>query len=166
MRKTLTTLGLVAVLLLVSALPSAAAPNNKNNADNIIPIVCPEPLGAIEVRPNPGQGLPAWDVETGQHQVAKRFTFDDDVTVEIVEGGEGSASQTFGFVRDFGAEKGNKDLVECTSTVEFVDGPIPLDAEFAGILNADFETDIFEEGQVVTISVVSTFTVLALITGK
>lgn len=165
MRRTLTTLGLVAALLLMVAVPATAAPNNKNNAENVIPLECDGGVGEIAVRPNPGQGLPAWDVETGEHQVAKRFTFSDEVTAQIEDGD--SASQSFGFVRDFGAEKGNKDLVECTSTMEFVDVlPFPLDPEFADVLNADFETDIFEAGQFITFSGTSTLTVLALITGK
>lgn len=152
-------------LMMGLALPATAAPNNKNNADNVIPLTC-EGLNTVAVRPNPGRGLPAWDVESGQHQVAKRFTFNDSVTVEIIDGGEGSASNTFEEVRDYGAEKGNKDLVECVSNRSFVDGPIPLDPGFAAILNADFGTDIFAAGQLVEITVESTLTVLALITGK
>ena len=151
-------------LMMGLALPATAAPINKNNEFNVIPLTC-EGLDTVAVRPNPGRGLPAWDVESGQHQVAKRFTFNDSVTVEIIDGGEGSESNTFGDVRDYGAEKGNKDLVECTSknTFSFVE---ELDEGFAAALNADFGTEIFAAGQVVEITVESTLTVLALITGK
>jgi hypothetical protein len=163
MKRTLITLGLVTASFGLMTSSAIAAPNNKNNADNVIPLECEE-LGEIAVRPNPGNGLPAWDVESGEHQVAKQFTFVDEVTVTI-EGGD-SASTTFSGTDDYGAENGNKDLVECTATFEFNDGPFPIDAEFAAILNADFETDIFEEGQFVTISSTTTLTVLAMITGR
>ncbi len=167
MRKTLSTLGLVAAMLLTSALPATAAPNNKNNADELIPLECDTPIGDVTVRPQPGGGLAAWDVETGENYVAKQFTFTSEVTVQIVDGD--SASATFVDVADFGAAapaNGRKDLVECTNTFEFVDGPFPIDAEFADILNADLETDIFEEGQVVIISGVQTLSILVLKPGN
>ena len=167
MRRTLSAIGLVAAMLLMSALPATAAPNNKNNADNLVPLECDAPIGEITVRPAPGDGKSAWNVETGAHYVAKQFSGTDEVTVQITDGD--SASATFVFVQDSGAEapaNGRKDLVECTNTFSFVDGPFVIDAEFAEILNADFETDIFEEGQEVTISVVSTFNVLVLVTGN
>jgi hypothetical protein len=167
MRKTLSTLGLVVALLLMAALPAMAAPNNANNADDLVPLDCEAPVGdAITVRPVPGEGKSGWNVDTGKHYVAKQFSFRDEVTVEITDGAEASA--TFEFVDDSGAKapaNGRKELVECTDIFEFVDGPFPLDAEFAAILNAEFETDIFAEGQEVTISSISTFTVLLLVPG-
>ncbi len=167
MRKTLSTVGLVAAMLLTSALPATAAPNNKNNTDDLIPLECDAPIGDITVRPQPGNGDSAWNVETGEHAVGKHFTFSSQVTVQIDDGD--SASSSFVDVFDHGASapaNGREDLVECTNTFEFVDGPISVDAEFADILNADLETDIFEEGQAVTISGVQTLTVLVLVPGN
>ena len=164
MRRTFTTLGLVAAMLLTVALPASAAPNNKNNAGNVIPLTC-EGLDTVAVRPNPGRGLPAWDVDSGQHQVAKRFTDSATETWTILEGGEGTVSGSFSNVRDFGAEKGNKDLVECTTGDTFSD-TFSLDDGFAGFLNAEFDTEIFAGGQLVNVSGTFTLTVLALITGK
>lgn len=167
MRKTLLTLGVVAALLLMAAVPATAAPNNKNNADLVIPLECDAPIGEVTVRPTPGNGNPAWNVETGANYVAKQFSSTDQVTVQIVDGDSVSAS--FEFTEDHGASapaNGREDLVECTATFEFVDGPFPIDAEFAGILNAEFGTDIFEEGQFVTISSASTLTILALVPGN
>jgi hypothetical protein len=166
MKRTLLTLGLVASLVLVAAWPATAAPNNKNNADNVIPLECDEPIGPVFVRPVPGNGNPAWNVETGAHYVAKSFANEDEVTVTITDGD--SATETFFNVQDKGASApavGRKALVECTTTFEFEDGPFEIDAEFADILNEDFNTDIFEAGQEVTISGVSMFTVLVLATG-
>jgi hypothetical protein len=166
MRRTLTTLALVAAMLLTVALPAAGAPNNKNNADNVISLDCGE-LGNVMVRPQPGQGNAAWDVDTGENYVAKQFSGIDDVTVAIVDGE--SVSSTFEFFVSYGAEapaNGRKDLIECTDSVDFVDGPFPIDAEFAAILNADFDTDIFAEGQFVTISVESSLTILVLQPGN
>ena len=151
-------------LMMGLALPATAAPNNKNNADNVIPLTC-EGLDTVAVRPNPGRGLPAWDVDSGQHQVAKRFTDSVEETWTILEGGEGTVSGSFSNVRDYGAEKGNKDLVECTLNDTFSD-TFPLDDGFAGFLNGEFDTDSFAGGQLVNVSGTFTLTVLALITGK
>ena len=160
MRRTLTTLGLVAAMLLTVALPASAAPNNKNTT--VLDVTC----GGVDIqlRPNPGRGGPAWDVATGEHQVAKRFTSSETVTATIVDGGSASFSNET--VMDMGAEKGNKDLTVCTTGDTF---DIPLgviDAGLAGALNADFGTNIFEEGQEVVITVEFDLTVLAIFPGK
>jgi hypothetical protein len=167
MRKTVTALALVVVLLLVAALPATAAPNNRNNAE-AVPLDCGAPIGdAISVRTVPGEGASGWNVETGEHYVAKAFSFQQEITVKITDGAE--INVTFGDSEDFGAEApaiGRKELVECTDRVEFEDGPFTIDAEFAALLNADLQTDVFAEGQEVTISLTSTFTVLILIPGN
>lgn len=167
MRKTATTLVLVAGLVLMAALPATAAPNNKNNAD-LVPLDCGAPIGdAISVRTVPGEGASGWNVDTGEHYVAKAFSFHQEITVKITDGAE--VMVTFEDTEDFGAEapaKGRKDLVECNDTFEFEDGPFTIDAEFAALLNGELQTDIFEEGQEVTISSTSTFKVLILIPGN
>jgi hypothetical protein len=167
MRKTVTTLALVAALVAMAALPATAAPNNKNNTE-VVPLDCGAPIGdAISVRTVPGEGASGWNVETGEHYVAKAFSFQQEVTVKITDGAE--INVTFEDTEDFGAEapaNGRKELVECTDSFEFEDGPFTIDAEFAALLNADLQTDIFEEGQEVTISLTSTFRVLILIPGN
>ncbi len=164
MRKTVTTLAVAAAMVAMAALPATAAPNNKNNAE-VVPLDCGAPIGgAISVRTVPGEGASGWNVDTGDHYVAKAFSFEQEVTVRITDGAE--LTVTFGDTEDFGATapaKGRKELVECTDTFDFEDGPFTIDAEFAALLNADLQTDIFEEGQEVTISLASTFTVLILI---
>ena len=167
MRKTVTTLALVAAMVAMAALPATAAPNNKNTTE-VVPLDCGAPIGdAISVRTVPGAGQSGWNVDTGDHYVAKAFTFKQEITVNITDGAE--LTVTFGDNEDFGATapaNGRKELVECTDSFEFEDGPFIIDAEFAALLNADLQTNIFEEGQEVTISVASTFTVLILIPGN
>ena len=167
MKKTFTTLTLLAGLLLMAALPATAAPNNKNNAE-VVPLDCGAPIGdTISVRTVPGEGASGWNVDTGEHYVAKAFSFHQEVTVKITDGAE--VAVRFEDTEDFGATapaNGRKELVECTDTFRFEDGPFTIDAEFAAILNAELQTDIFEEGQEVTISSTSTFTVLILIPGN
>lgn len=168
MRGIVKTLALVTVLVLTATLPAAAAPDNKNTTDVVV-LDCGEPIdGVVAIRPAPGEGgKSGWNVETGDHYVAKAFESRDEVTVSITDGPEVSA--VFEFAEEFGASapaKGRKDLVECTDTFEFEDGPFPIDAEFADILNAEFDTDIFEAGQEITISSLSAFTVLVLVPGS
>lgn len=164
MRRTVTTLGLVGAMLLAAAFPAMAAPNNKNTT--VLDVVCGGE--EIQLRPNPGRGGPAWDVETGEHQVGKRFSGSETVTVTIITGASSGdfVSETNEFVEDHGAEKGNKDLVECTTGDTFVPFEGEIDEGFADALNADFGTTIFEAGQEVSITVEFTLTVLALFTGK
>lgn len=160
MRRTLTTLGLVAAMLLMVALPASAAPNNKNTV--VLDVTCGDV--DIQLRPNPGRGGPAWDVESGEHQVAKRFTASETVTATIVGGDSFSFSDES--VMDMGAEKGNKDLTVCTTGDTF---DIPLgviDADLADALNADFGTNMFAAGQEVIITVQFELTVLAIFPGK
>lgn len=166
MRKIVSTFGLMAALLLMVTSTATAAPNNVNNTDDVIALDCDEPIGAVAVRPGPGNGNPAWNVETGENYVAKQFSGTDQITVTIVDGD--SVSATFEFLDDRGASApadGRSDLVECTTTFDFSDGPFPIDAEFAETLNAEFETDIFEAGQEITITFESTLTVLVLVPG-
>lgn len=167
MRKTVTTLALVAAMVPAAALPAAAAPNNKNTAE-VVPLDCGAPIGdAISVRTVPGEGAPGWNVDTGEHYIAKAFSFHQEITVKITDGAE--ITVTFEDTEDFGATapaKGRKELVECTDNFEFEDGPLTIDAEFAALLNTEFQTDIIDEGQEVTISSTSTFTVLIHIPGN
>lgn len=165
-RRTLRVFGLVAALLMAAAAPATAAPDNRNNAENVIPLECDAPIGDITVRTAPGQGLPAWDLDTGEIYVAKQFVSSDEVTVQIVDGD--SVSATFEGIDDRGgaAPAQGRDLVACEATFEFEDGPFPIDAGFAEELNTAFATDIFADGQIVTISGFSTFTVLVLAPGR
>ena len=160
MSRRLLTLGLVATMVLMAALPATAAPNNKNTV--VLDVVCDGV--EIQLRPVPGRGGPAWDVETGEHQVGKRFTVSETVTATIIDGD--SVSNTNESVDDYGAEKGNRDLVECTTGDSFVPFSGVIDEGFADVLNGDFGTDIFEAGQEVIITVEFTLTVLAVFPGN
>ncbi len=177
MKRTITTLGLVAALLLVAALPASAAPRNANNEDFVLDVTCVDGDGVDQgwtaVRPTPSsEGKPAWDTETGWLQVGKNFQYSETVTATIVDGDEASigddASFDFEDGSDHGAYNGNKELITCT--VVFVDGVVDvledIDEELAGILNADFDTDIFAAGQTVEIHVVATLTVQAIVPGR
>ena len=167
MRKTVSLLVLVTALVLVAALPATAAPDNKNTT-GLVPLDCGAPIDdAVWVRTVPGEGASGWNVDTGKHYVAKAFSFHQEITVEITDGAQ--LTVTFEDTEDFGATapaKGRNDLVECSDTFEFEDGPFTIDAEFAATLNAELQTDIFAEGQEVTISSTSTFEVLILIPGN
>lgn len=152
--------------MMMAASPATAAPNNKNNEFDVVPLECDAPLFEVVVRPNPGEGSPAWNVETGAHYVAKRFEITDEFTAQIV-GGD-SVTTIEETVEDFGASapaNGRKDLVPCVGTFAFADGPFEIDDQFAADLNDGFGTDIFAAGQLVTISGSSTFRVLVLVTG-
>ena len=143
---------IVAIALVVTGLPAGAAPDNHRNAGLELELDCGV-YGQFTVRPQPGGGNAAWNLDTGEVLVAKHFSGHFEITASISGGPTLSAS--FDFAEDYGskgAAKGRTPLGTCTSTNEFVDGPFVIDEQLAGFLNSDFETDVFVAGQEVTIS--------------
>lgn len=157
---------LLAVALLAVGLPAGAAADNHRNAGLELELDCGD-HGQFTVRPQPGNGNAAWDVDTGQVFVAKHFSGHFEITVAITSGPTLDAS--FDFEQDYGskgAAKGREPLRLCTSESEFVDGPFEIDEEIAGFLNADFDTDIFVAGQEVTISGTESLRILVQSPGR
>lgn len=156
----------VTVVLLASALPAGAAPDNHRNEGFEIQLDCGA-HGEFTVKPQPGNGNAAWDVDTGEVLVAKHFTGHFEITATITGGPTFEAS--FDFAQDFGSKgvaNGRAPLATCTSHNEFVDGPFVIDEQIAGFLNSDFQTDVFEAGQEVTISGSEDLTILVQMPGS
>lgn len=173
MQRTITTVGLLALLLLAASVPASAAPRNANNEDFVIPVSCVdadgEDAGWTAVRPTPSQeGKPAWDIDTGKLQVGKSFTFTVTVTVSVIGTEDDAGMTVFEDGSDHGSSTGNKELITCTAVFfdEVFHTELDITPEFAAALNADFGTDIFEAGQDVEFSETGVLTVLAIVPGR
>lgn len=150
----------LAVVFIAGALPAGAAPNNHRNEGFELVLDCGV-HGEFTVKPQPGSGNAAWNLETGEVLVAKRFTGHFEISAMITDGPTLEAS--FDFDEDYGSKgqaNGRSPLATCTSHNEFIDGPFVIDDQTAGFLNSDFQTNVFSAGQEVTISGIEDLTIL------
>lgn len=164
----LATIALVAVGVL--AAPAGAAPNNKNIGPTF-PMTCGYPINAqvwVIITPG-GPGISAWNVNTGQHYVAKSFSDESMIEVTAINGAPTDYSGTLEDERDFGAKAPAKGrtLVECTS---YEEGDLAdlgaIDADTADYLNYFFDTDVFAPGQELMGTYSDDFVAQVLVPGK
>jgi hypothetical protein len=138
-----TLLSVLAALLAVGLIGTAAAAPKDNGKVDIITVDC-EGLGQFEVITKENSGA-AFGPD-GEVYVAKRFEFDQTITVTTFDG------ETFGPIDDSFSEGSNGKgfegrLIPCTFPADFSD-TFPLseeDAEFFGIPSEYIGTDVTVE---------------------
>jgi len=106
----------IALLGASSALPTSAAPDNKNT--ETIDVSCDEPIGDITITTMPNESVTAFGPD-GRVFVVKGFSFESELTIEIEDG------PTFEFEEeeeDLVPGKGFQGrLIECSFTEEFTE---------------------------------------------